>query len=436
MLSLEASPDFFTEYSEITEADNFYPQFPSVKKIDDSLKAFYWSGENFNKSRNSAIYQHLLFFTDSLPDYEDFEESYKLYSFPVGEFIKPEYEFSEDYLYCQGLQRINVSDKSSRFDYYLKSFDYNENSLNQATIYYSANGETSIVPYYDSLVLVKSWIYCTDYNSLECSEWSTGYKAYIIYNNKISSIHPLLSYDTFDKSDNPTDVNRYFLNNEYQFILNNEKQLVRVNYDRMRLELVKDFFDDAPLFNERIIPIQANNLNAAVFQSSLSDSIKIITYDFDWEATDSIYVPLKGFPIEFTEISYSSIRDALFFAYSTETENQPGVSRIYLQTVGFDERSLYQYPNTITPGKFTILQNYPNPFNPMTSIEYYLPKSGKVKIDVYNILGQKIETILDQTRDAGLHRTEWDGSDYSSGIYLIKADYNNQSKTVKALLIK
>lgn len=97
--------------------------------------------------------------------------------------------------------------------------------------------------------------------------------------------------------------------------------------------------------------------------------------------------------------------------------------------------------NHLLPGNFSLLQNYPNPFNPSTTIEYSLPQRADVNISVYNILGQNIRTLVDETMPAGKYSVIWDGRDRAgrhaaSGIYFyrIKADEFDQSR--KMLLLK
>lgn len=70
-------------------------------------------------------------------------------------------------------------------------------------------------------------------------------------------------------------------------------------------------------------------------------------------------------------------------------------------------------------------QNYPNPFNPETKIHFDLPKSTHVKLEIYNLLGQRIKTLCDGPKTAGNHAVKWDGKDdqghnVSSGIYFYK----------------
>jgi hypothetical protein len=67
--------------------------------------------------------------------------------------------------------------------------------------------------------------------------------------------------------------------------------------------------------------------------------------------------------------------------------------------------------------KFELKQNYPNPFNPSTKIKYTLPKSEKVKIEIFNLLGQRIETLLNNQMPSGSHEIEFTANDLPSGIY-------------------
>jgi hypothetical protein len=71
----------------------------------------------------------------------------------------------------------------------------------------------------------------------------------------------------------------------------------------------------------------------------------------------------------------------------------------------------------VVPSVFDLSQNYPNPFNPTTTIEYSLAAKSDVKISIYNMLGQNIATIVNETKDAGSYRAEWNASRMASGLY-------------------
>jgi hypothetical protein len=72
------------------------------------------------------------------------------------------------------------------------------------------------------------------------------------------------------------------------------------------------------------------------------------------------------------------------------------------------------------PGKFVLDQNCPNPFNPTTRIHYGLPEKGHVTLEIFNVLGQKIETLVDAQQDAGYHTVQWNAAHVSTGIYFYK----------------
>ncbi|MBD3234471.1 MAG: T9SS type A sorting domain-containing protein [candidate division Zixibacteria bacterium] len=80
--------------------------------------------------------------------------------------------------------------------------------------------------------------------------------------------------------------------------------------------------------------------------------------------------------------------------------------------------------------------NYPNPFNPVTTIHYALPSAGNVRLDVYNMLGQRIRTLVDDFMEAGNHRVAWNAEQYSSGVYFYVINYDEARITKRMLLVK
>lgn len=93
------------------------------------------------------------------------------------------------------------------------------------------------------------------------------------------------------------------------------------------------------------------------------------------------------------------------------------------------------------PRTFTVHQNYPNPFNPATTFAFSIPRSGRVRVDVFDILGRVVKTLYDGTLPAGRHTRVWDGTDQhgnraSSGVYLYRVKYNDQSVMRKMVLMK
>jgi YVTN family beta-propeller protein len=87
------------------------------------------------------------------------------------------------------------------------------------------------------------------------------------------------------------------------------------------------------------------------------------------------------------------------------------------------------------PERFVLSQNYPNPFNPITKINYELPFTNYVELNIYNLLGQKLETLVSEIQNAGYHQVEWDASDYTSGIYLYRLRSDNGFVQTKRLVL-
>ena len=88
------------------------------------------------------------------------------------------------------------------------------------------------------------------------------------------------------------------------------------------------------------------------------------------------------------------------------------------------------------PATFNLEQNYPNPFNPTTTINYELQVTNYVQLSVYNILGQKVATLVSGKQSAGLYTIEWDASEFASGVYLYKLSVGEKNQVKKMLLIK
>jgi len=92
--------------------------------------------------------------------------------------------------------------------------------------------------------------------------------------------------------------------------------------------------------------------------------------------------------------------------------------------------------NEDNPSEFSLSQNYPNPFNPVTHIKFTIPQAGTVTLKIYNMLGEEMTTIINQTLNRGFYTADWDGSEYSSGVYFYKLIVDSYSETKKMILIK
>ncbi|MDX1641079.1 MAG: S8 family peptidase, partial [Balneolaceae bacterium] len=89
-----------------------------------------------------------------------------------------------------------------------------------------------------------------------------------------------------------------------------------------------------------------------------------------------------------------------------------------------------------TPSQFSLEQNYPNPFNPSTVIRYNLPETSNVELEIYTIDGQKVATLVNESQHAGNHTVTFDGSNFSSGIYIYRLTTASHMVSKKMVLIK
>jgi hypothetical protein len=109
----------------------------------------------------------------------------------------------------------------------------------------------------------------------------------------------------------------------------------------------------------------------------------------------------------------------------------PGNGHLTVQNPNGTENQISNIPDS-----YSLAQNYPNPFNPVTVIKYGIPKAASLSISVYNLLGQKVATLVNETKDAGYYDVRFDGSNLSSGIYIYRIVAGSYTDMKKMVLMK
>jgi hypothetical protein len=92
--------------------------------------------------------------------------------------------------------------------------------------------------------------------------------------------------------------------------------------------------------------------------------------------------------------------------------------------------------NPENPMEFRLWQNYPNPFNPSTTFRFAIPKSGKVTLMIYDLLGRQVRTLVSKNLPPGEYTVEWDASDVAGGVYFGRLESSGYSETRRLLLLK
>jgi photosystem II stability/assembly factor-like uncharacterized protein len=90
----------------------------------------------------------------------------------------------------------------------------------------------------------------------------------------------------------------------------------------------------------------------------------------------------------------------------------------------------------VNPESYTLYQNYPNPFNPITNVKFSIVNSGEVKLVVYDIMGKEVQTLVNERLQHGTYTTQWNASNYTSGVYFYKMQTESFTETKRMILIK
>jgi len=155
---------------------------------------------------------------------------------------------------------------------------------------------------------------------------------------------------------------------------------------------------------------------------------------------------VSGFPFlvpansnQSVPIIFSPLQAGEYSGNLNVVTNQPDTKSMWVKAVavpltGLDESDLL-------PQEYSLSQNYPNPFNPTTMIHFELPRASEVRIEIFNLLGQRIHTLVEGTKPAGRYDVTWDGKNeqgvpLSSGIYIYRLTAGEYQRTLKMILLK
>lgn len=130
--------------------------------------------------------------------------------------------------------------------------------------------------------------------------------------------------------------------------------------------------------------------------------------------------------------------------YSFTDKNLVGGSKFVYRLKQIDIDGTFEYSDAVEievlPNKYELLQNYPNPFNPETNIKFSLPEDAKIAINIYNVLGERVATILNKDLKAGFHQVNFNttsaGYKLSSGVYIYTLESKSFSQVKKMILMK
>jgi len=172
-----------------------------------------------------------------------------------------------------------------------------------------------------------------------------------------------------------------------------------------------------------------NAVVGSSFNSGISDEVMARMVVVNWNGGD---VTDPGWPANVNALMPET---GTIFRIESSKPNFPGDSLVV------NSASVSIAVQDQLPDHFELYQNYPNPFNPVTTIRFNLPSRQKTELEIFDVLGQKVCTLLNKQMEAGAHRIQWNGQNdqgkpIGSGIYFYRITAGDYVKTMKAVLLK
>jgi photosystem II stability/assembly factor-like uncharacterized protein len=190
-----------------------------------------------------------------------------------------------------------------------------------------------------------------------------------------------------------------------------------------------------------VIPVELTSFNA-----KLEDNNVELSWQTSTETNNSgFYVQRKAGSewenLDFVQ-GYGTTTEEHLYTYVDNLENLNYRGKIYYRLKQVDNDGSVEYSHIAEinyspkPDEFALEQNYPNPFNPTTYIKYSLPEGTHVKLTVYDLLGNEVETLVDGNKPAGTYTAKFNGANLTSGIYIYRLQAGDFVSTKRMVLIK
>jgi hypothetical protein len=203
----------------------------------------------------------------------------------------------------------------------------------------------------------------------------------------------------------------------------NRQDMSEMTHFHLNFWTANDTFDKS--FNLKFSEWGGTNQEVSAFEYSITMASDPPIADGVWVTVD---VPLDSW----TPVNASSVvrGDVAQFIISSNLD-VVYVANVYV----YKEGGVSTEPGQ-SPIRFELNQNYPNPFNPTTNITYSIPNSGDVTLEVFNVMGQRVATLINGVQAAGSHSATFDASNLSSGVYMYRLGFEGTVQTRQMLLVK
>jgi len=142
---------------------------------------------------------------------------------------------------------------------------------------------------------------------------------------------------------------------------------------------------------------------------------------------------LNGYGATISDVNYTA---TCLNELHDECDPFANVAVVLTDQSAMDNVSAGKGAEGLLPTEFSLGQNYPNPFNPATDISFALPVASHVRLEIYNIMGQKVATVVDAPMTAGYHSVSYNAAGNASGVYFYRLEADTFVETRKMLLLK
>jgi hypothetical protein len=177
--------------------------------------------------------------------------------------------------------------------------------------------------------------------------------------------------------------------------------------------------------------------------SSAGEYLLVIGYMLNYESPKTQYLVVNGDTISAVEFTAPSKTSWLMkgvkinlIAGTNEISIRGYWNWMSIDYIAVVSTTVSVKDNFVVPTTVALEQNYPNPFNPATNITYTLPNSDRVKLEIFDITGQKITTLIDGIENAGRHVVRFNAKNIASGVYFYKIQFNSITLTKSMLLLR
>jgi len=217
------------------------------------------------------------------------------------------------------------------------------------------------------------------------------------------------------------------------------------DYDEMAADLVCWRFYEYALVHASYVKYKMTSLMPPIWSADIYSTWSDDGDPGTWHDLTKINDQRSSYAEDARDVCQGSIMNCLLFAlaghvYTGSTKAPASYNNLYWDGFCFTDVE-DEGDGDASPSEFSLSDNYPDPFNPKTNIAYLVPRACQVRLEVFNVLGQKIRTLVDEDQTAGNREVSWDGrnqtgEEVASGVYFYRLKAEDFVETKKMVLMR